>query len=240
MNYILSYAIRVMQILFLNLLLSGDNVGVIALATRNLPQNYAKKASGIGIAAAILLKILFAGVILLAFDITWLPIKLVGGILLLKITWDFIKPQTQEEESKIKQVDRFWAAVISIIIADITMSLDNVLAVASAAKGDMLLLVAGLVLSIPVYFFGSQFVMRLMQKYLLVIYIGGAVLAHTAFSMLLEDRLVSGYVPELLSISIPFVMAALVLVYGAIVMRKNKKVEAAAEKEGTNHAERTV
>lgn len=234
MSHILSYVLSVIQILFLNLLLSGDNVGVIALATRNLPRNYARKASAIGITAAILLKIAFSAIILLAFDILWLPIKLTGGILLIKITWDFIKPQKQEEGTKIKQSGKFWNAIISIIIADITMSLDNVLAVASAAKGDMLLLISGLVLSIPVYFYGSQFVMGLMQKHLIAIYIGGAVLAHTSFNMLLEDRLIAGYISRVFSISVPYIMAAVVLIYGIYMIRKNKKVETAIRKAEMN------
>ena len=135
MESLMIFITGVLQITILDLTLSGDNIGIIALATKNLSPKYAKKASFIGISGAIGLRVLFACIITQIMNIQWLPIKLVGGLILVKITWDFIKPECKEEDCKIKKADKFWEAVAIIIIADISMSLDNVIAIASTEIG---------------------------------------------------------------------------------------------------------
>lgn len=222
MNSVLGFIIGALQITVLDLVLCGDNVGVIALATRNLPQRYAKRASAIGTSCAVLLRIFFAAILIYIISIQWLPIKLVGGLILVKITWDFVKPREGEEDTHVNQSNKFWGAVTSIIIADISMSLDNVLAIASAAKGNLWLMVFGLLLNIPIIFFGSQIVVKLMKKYPIVVYIGGGLLAHTAFSMILEDRFIAKYFPHMLTVAISFIMGAAVVVYGIYVVKKNR------------------
>jgi YjbE family integral membrane protein len=211
------------QITLLDIVLSGDNIGVIALATRKLSPKYAKKASAIGVFGAVFLRILFACLITYILMIEWLPIKLVGGILLIKITWDFIKSDKKEESSNINPSNKFIAAIWSIIIADATMSLDNVLAIAGASHGNVFLIIFGLLLNIPIIFFGSQYVAKLMNKHPIVTYIGAAVLAYTSFKMLLQDNLLVHFVPDILAIVIPYVAALLTIVYGIYIINKPTK-----------------
>ncbi|WP_094547823.1 TerC family protein [Petroclostridium xylanilyticum] len=222
MDAILAIIIGALHITLLNLVLSGDNIGVIALAIKNLPQEYAKKASLIGVTAAIFLRVIFTSAVTFIMAIQWLPIKLVGGLLLIKITWDLIKPQHEQEQEQhhVAVSNKFWGAVYSIIIADITMSLDNVLAIAGAAKGNIGLIIFGLLINIPIIFFGSQFVADLMKKYTFVIYIGGAILAHTAFGMILEDRLIVPYIPHIIGMMVPWLIAFATLLYGVYVIKK--------------------
>ena len=218
--------IGILKITILDLTLSGDNIGVIALVTKRLPVKYAKKASLIGITGAIGLRILFACIITLIMNIQWLPIKLVGGLFLVKITWDFIKPESQEESCSVKKAERFWEAVAIIIIADISMSLDNVIAIASAANGSVMLIIFGILINVPIIFFGSQFVANLMRKHPIVIYFGGGILAHTSLKMILEDNLTIRYIgvaPALLTI-IPWFFAISILVYGCLMTKKSKTV----------------
>lgn len=220
MDGILSFIIGTLKITLLDIVLSGDNIGVIALATKDLPERFAKKAAIIGVTAAIALRIIFASCVTLILKIQWLPIKLIGGLLLIKITWDFIKGE--DEEENVKAENKFWAAVGSIVLADITMSLDNVLAIAGAAEGNISLIIFGLILNIPIIFFGSQYVAKIMKKYPMAIYIGGGILAHTAFKMLLEDRLIVDKIPHSFLIAFPYAMAFLTLAYGLYVTRNAK------------------
>ncbi len=222
MENILPLFLGALQIAILDLTLCADNIGVIALATKNLPSSYSRKATIYGISGAIGLRILFACFMTILLSVSTVPIKLIGGLLLIKITWDFVKPETGEEESSnVKQANKFWEAVGIIIIADVSMSLDNVLAIAGAADGNVLLIIFGIALNIPVLFFGSQFVASLMKKYRIAIYIGGAILAHTAFKMIFEDSLVYSHIPHLFGVVFPWVMAAATLLYGVYVVKKS-------------------
>ncbi|WP_298837041.1 YjbE family putative metal transport protein [Clostridium sp.] len=225
----MAFIIGVLQITILDLTLSGDNIGVIALATKNLSSKFAKKASFIGIAGAIGLRILFACVITQIMAIQWLPIKLVGGIVLVKITWDFIKPASKEVECNVKNADKFWGAVAVIIIADISMSLDNVIAIASTADGNVLLIVIGILINIPIIFYGSQFVANLMKDHPMVIFLGGAILAHTSVKMILEDNITIKYLglPHTISVIIPWVFAIGILLYGYLEIKRVEKSKTA-------------
>lgn len=224
MGQIISLILGALKITLLDIVLSGDNVGVIALATKDLPEKYAKKASIIGISFAILLRIVFAIFITYILMISWLPIKLIGGLLLVKITWDLIKDISNEEANDVKSTSKFWSAVLNIVLADLSMSLDNVLAIGSTANGSVLLIVIGLAVNIPVLFLGSRFVCNLMKKHPIVIYIGGAILAHTAFKMIFEDHLITPYMSSAVAATIPYLMAVLVLFYGIYALKKYSKV----------------
>jgi len=217
----------ILQITLLDLTLSGDNIGVIALVTRKLPEKSAKLASMFGIAGALIMRILFACILTYVLAISWLPIRLLGGILLIKITWDFIKPK-QEENHVVKEVQALKDAVFTIIIADVSMSLDNVLALAAAADGRMILLIIGILLNIPIIFFGSKFVADLMNKFEIVIYIGGALLAHTSLKMIFEDQLFEKYIhlPILAGSILPWGIALLVLFYGLYTINTQKVASA--------------
>lgn len=225
MENVLAFVIGALQIAVLDLTLCADNIGVIALATKNLPAEYSRKATIYGISGAVSLRILFSCFMTLLLSISSVPIKLIGGLLLIKITWDFIKPCDDEEECiNVKQTNKFWEAVGVIIIADVSMSLDNVLAIAGAADGRLMLIVFGIALNIPVLFFGSQYVSSLMKKYKITIYIGGAVLAHTALKMIFEDSIIYSRTPHLLGIVIPWLIAVATLIYGIYTVKKSKEI----------------
>ncbi|MFL0198366.1 TerC family protein [Clostridium sp. WILCCON 0269] len=221
MDNLTTFLLGALQITLLDIVLSGDNIGVIALATRDLPKKYAKSASIIGVFAAIFLRILFACLITYILLIEWLPIKLIGGILLIKITWDFIKPESPKLEYAVPNTpNKYWKAVSSIVLADVAMSLDNVLAIAGAAQGHIVLIIFGLALNIPIIFFGSQYVAKLMNKHPIIIYIGGAILAHTSFKMFLEDNLLHNFTSPVMINIISFGSAIIVLLYGLYIINK--------------------
>ncbi|HYE11273.1 MAG TPA: TerC family protein [Patescibacteria group bacterium] len=222
MDGVINVLLPIVQIALLDIVLSGDNVGVIALAIRNIDPKKAKLVSMIGITGAILIRIFFASILTVIMDVEWLPIKLAGGILLLKITWDLINEDVEEEGSHVKSEGSFWKAVVSIILADISMGLDNVLAIAGAAHGSASLIALGVMINIPIIFFGSQFVADLMKKHKITIYIGGAILMHTALSMILEDRLLLPYVSHLIAVILSWLLAAAVLGYGFYKVKQIK------------------
>lgn len=221
MGNITRFIIGILQITLLDFTLSGDNIGVIALATRKLSKDIAEKARITGAAAAIILRIIFACGITFILAIDWLPIKLVGGILLVKITWDFIKPNHSEENTEVKATSKFWDAIMVIILADLSMSLDNVLAIAAAADGHMLLIIFGILLNIPIIIFGSKLVADLMNKHKIVIFLGGAILAHTSFKMIFEDKLIANYINHYFAAIFPWLMAIAVIFYGIYVIKKD-------------------
>lgn len=221
MDNLTVFLIGALQITLLDIVLSGDNIGVIALATRDLPKKHAKSASIIGVFAAIFLRIVFACLITYILLIKWLPIKLIGGILLIKITWNFIKPEPPRlEEAAVNTSNKYWSAVSSIVLADAAMSLDNVLAIAGTAQGHIGLIIFGLALNIPIIFFGSQYVAKIMNKHPITIYIGGAILAHTSFKMLLEDNLLHNFTSPMMINIISFSAAIIVLLYGLYTINK--------------------
>ena len=224
MGSILLFMTGAFQITLLDIVLSGDNIGIIALATKNLNEAYAKKAAIIGVFGAISLRILFTCLISYILMIQWLPIKLISGLLLIKITWDFIKPENNISNKSNQQVSSsndFMGAIKSIIIADATMSLDNVIAIAAAANGQFILIIFGLLLNIPIIFFGSQLAAKLMNKHPIVVYFGGAVLAHTAVKMVLEDNLIIGFIPYSVLIILPIIAAIAIMIYGAFSIQND-------------------
>jgi YjbE family integral membrane protein len=222
MDNIWQLLFSVLQITIMDITLSGDNVSVIALAIRNLPKKQAKIASLIGVAGAVVLRIIFTCIISIIMSIGWLPIKLIGGILLIKITWDLLSMEDASGDSDIEVCKSLWKAISNIIIADLSMGLDNVLAIAGAAHGNIWLIIFGLSLSIPIIFFGAKFVANLMKKYGIIVYVGASILMYTAVSMITGDNLLSRYIPDLVSEIMALVFGAAVIVYGVIKIRKDK------------------
>jgi YjbE family integral membrane protein len=225
MHDILTFVTAALQIALLDIVLSGDNVGVIALAIRNLPEQDAKKATVIGIVGAIGCRIFFASILTTIMGIEWLPIRLIGGLLLVKITWDLVNNCGGEEEVHLATngvSNGLWKAVSSIILADISMSLDNVLAIGGAANGNVLLITFGIALNLPLLFFGSKYVAELMNKYKIVIYIGAGILIHTALAMIVEDQIIAPYVPHILAKVAPWTVALLILGYGFHLVGREK------------------
>lgn len=221
MSELLYFIVTALQITLLDIVLSGDNLGLIALAIRNLPAKQAKIATLTGVGGAIGFRIIFASLMTTIMAIRWLPIRLVGGILLLKITWNLITANAAgEEEGHVASAGTFWKAVASIIVADMSMSLDNVLAVGGAADGNIGLIAFGIFLNLPILFFGSQLVANLMNKYRVIIFAGAAILTHTALHMVLEDQLLAPFVPHLLTLIFPWLVALGVFCYGVYLLKK--------------------
>jgi YjbE family integral membrane protein len=178
------------QIIMINIVLSGDNAVVIALASRSLPPQQQKQAILFGSFGAIVLRIIltFFAVYLLALP--WL--KIIGALLLFWIAVKMLIPE--DEEPDLEAHDHLWGAIKTIIVADLVMSLDNVLGVAAAAKGHLVLLVLGLAISIPLIIYGSTLVLKMMTRWPIVITLGGAVLGWVAGEMMITDPMVSGWV----------------------------------------------
>ncbi len=195
-----AFWIAVGQIIMIDILLGGDNAVVIALACRKLPP--AQRTKGIlwGTAGAIVLR-----VVLIFFALTLLAIpylKLVGAVLLVWIGVKLIAPDEEDGHGNIESSDRLWAAVKTVIVADLVMSVDNVIAIAGAAEsvgGDhkMPLVIFGLLVSIPIIVWGSQLVIKLMDRFPAIITIGGMLLGWIAGTMAVTDPAVLGLVPTL-------------------------------------------
>lgn len=177
---------RILSIIVLNLVLSGDNAVVIALATRKLPATSQNKAIVIGTAGAVILRILL---MLIAVELLTVPyVKIVGAVLLFYIAYDLLK--SNGEEAEVKSETTLLSAIRTIIIADLVMSLDNVLAIAGVADGYFMLAVLGLIISIPIVIFGSQVILKLMDRFPWLIWIGALLIAYTAGTMLVEDNFI--------------------------------------------------
>lgn len=178
------------QIILINIVLSGDNAVVIALACRSLPHEQQKKAILFGSVGAIVLRVLLT---FFAVYLLTLPyLKLLGAALLLWIGIGLLKGEDDEEE--LEGHSGLMAAIKTIIIADLVMSLDNVIGVAAAAKGNILLLVLGLVISIPLIIFGSTLILKLMNRFPIIITLGAALLGWVAGEMALSDPSIKAYV----------------------------------------------
>ena len=178
------------QIMMINIVLSGDNAVVIAMASRSLPAKQQKQAIFFGSFGAIALRIVltFAAVMLLGLPY----LKIIGSALLGWIGVQMLIPD--EADAEIDGHAQLWAAIKTIIIADFIMSLDNVLGVAAAAKGNLLLLIIGLALSIPLIIYGSTLILKLMNRFPIIITVGGGVLGWVAGEMLVTDPAISGWV----------------------------------------------
>lgn len=192
--------VAVGQIIMIDILLGGDNAVVIALACRKLPP--AQRRLGIlwGTFGAIALR-----VILIFFALTLLKIsflKIVGALLLLWIGVKLLAPEDDDEHANIQPADKLWAAVKTVIVADFVMSLDNVIAIAGAAETageghQMPLVIFGLLVSIPIIVWGSQLVIKLMDRFPIIITAGGMLLGWIAGTMALTDPAVATYLPQL-------------------------------------------
>jgi YjbE family integral membrane protein len=184
--------VDVFKIIMIDLLLSGDNAVVIALACRNLPEAQRRKGVMFGVGGAIGLRIMLT---FFAVGLLSLPyLKLIGALLLLWIGIKLILPEEEHSAENIKADTRLLGAVKTIIIADFVMSLDNVLGVAAAAKGNVWLLIFGLIISIPMIAWSSQLVLKLIDRFPLIIYAGGALLGYVAGEMLVTEALFAALV----------------------------------------------
>lgn len=218
--------VDVFKIIVINLLLSGDNAVVIALACRNLPLELRKKGVLFGVGGAIVLRVLLT---MFAVNLLALPyLKLVGALLLLWIGIKLIVPEEEHGADSIQADTRLMGAIKTVLIADLVMSLDNVLGVAAAAKGNVWLLIFGLLISIPLIMWSSQLVLKLIDRFPIIIYAGGALLGYVAGEMLVGEAIFEPLVEprHYLHWLIPLFCTALVLVVGRwLAMRKVVELE---------------
>lgn len=200
-----------MEITLINLLLSGDNAIVIAMAARRLPHGQRRKAVWWGAAAAVLLRCTLTIGAVLILDIPFL--QTAGALLLLLIAMKLML-ERNEHDTRAPASSSLTGAVWTIVAADFVMSLDNVLAVAAIADRDMVLLIIGIAMSIPIIIWGSSFIMRLLDRVPGLAYAGGALLAFTAGDMMMHDAGLARILPEVSSDirkAIPYLAAAALL-----------------------------
>ena len=242
-----AFWVALMQIIGVNIVLSGDNAVVIALAARSLPPKQQKQAVLWGSGAAVVMRIVLTVV---AVQLLALPyLKLIGAALLLWIGVQLLLPEEEEEgEGKGSENTGMVAAIRTILIADLVMSLDNVIAVAAAAKGSLTLLILGLLISIPLVIFGSTLLMKFMERWPIIITIGGGLLGWVAGEMAISDPAVKDWVDAnaaWLHYAAPVLGAAIVIAIGKILARRSAEHEtdrpvvdlaSAADQHGTGAA----
>ncbi|WP_316569993.1 TerC family protein [Neobacillus sp. YIM B06451] len=215
----MEFLTALMAIVMIDLVLAGDNAIVIGLAARNLPKNQQKKVILWGTAGAIIIRALATIIVVQLLKIPGL--LLVGGVLLI---WIAIKLLVEEKGHDVKAGGSFWAAIRTIIIADALMGLDNVLAVAGAAHGSFVLVILGLLISVPIVVWGSTLILKWVDRFPIIITIGAAVLGWTASKMIVSEPFLMEYFAN------PFVkygfelliVAAVVLIGRAIKNKQHK------------------
>ncbi len=185
---------RFLGVLAIDLILSGDNAVVIALAVRQLKGDTRRKAIILGATGAVLLRLFFAAIITFLLQIPLL--QAVGGLLLLWVAWKLVHDSPGSEEDKVQAGGNLWEAVRIIIIADVVMSFDNVVALVGVSGGNLWLLVFGLALTIPLIIWGSTLLSALLDRWHWLVYLGSGILVYVAVEMFFEDRLVHEFVGD--------------------------------------------
>lgn len=211
-------------IITINLVLSGDNAVVIAIACRKLPFEQRKRAILWGTFLAIIVRVIAT---ILAVYLLKIPyVYMIGGIILLWISYNLLREDEREEA--INSSEDLVQAVKTIVVADVMMGLDNVLAIAGAAKGDVVLIVMGLLISVPLMIFGSQLILRAMERFEWLVYVGSGVLAVTAANMILMEDAMHAWIAGRvwLELAIKIGVVALVLVAGYLQRTKTTRTHA--------------
>jgi YjbE family integral membrane protein len=216
-----SFFVGLLRITSIDILLSGDNAVVIALASRSLPEAQRRMAVLGGSAAAVTMRILLCLVITTVMEVPYL--KLTGGLLLLYIGVKLVIPEGEAHGEGIAATTHVWGAIRTILIADAVMSLDNVVAIAAAAHGSVLLIALGLVISIPLIVFGSQLVLRLLNRLPLLVVLGAGLLGWIAGEIIVSDPVVLSRLPydeHTLSLVAKPALALLVMGVGSLLARR--------------------
>ena len=177
--------LAVLKIIWVNVLLSGDNAVVIALACRQLPPRTRRWGIALGAGVAVLLRVIFTGIVATLLVLPWL--KFAGGLALLYIAIDLIKPEDHGGNDKIKAHDSLWRAVGTVAVADIVMSLDNVVAIAAIAQGSWLLLTLGLAISIPLIVVGAALITMIFERWPILVWAGAGLLGWIAGDLMISD-----------------------------------------------------
>lgn len=184
----LEWFFAIFYIVWIDIVLAGDNAVVIALAVRNLPPKQRKMGILLGAGAAVVLRASLTAVTTKLLLVPYL--KLIGGLLILWIAFKLLRQGEEHDTGDKEGAQGLWQAVWMIIVADITMSLDNVMAVGGAARGNNALILFGLALSIPLVVFGSNLISKAMARYQIIVFIGAAILGKVGGEMMLTDKIV--------------------------------------------------
>lgn len=211
--------IALLKIIAIDIVLSGDNAIVIAMASRNLPVEQRNKAILWGTAGAVILRILFAIIIVWLLQIPY--VNLIGGILLLWISYKVLVGG--EEDANISGHNGLMRAIGTIILADAVMSLDNVIAVAGAADGHVTMIAIGIAISVPIMIFGSKFIVKAMDKYSWIGYVGSGILAWTAGEMIFKDKQLAQFLDIQSGVITYLIIAALTALTLGLGYLANKK-----------------
>jgi YjbE family integral membrane protein len=216
-------------VLWVNLILSGDNAVVIAMAARRLEGRQRRIAIIWGAAGAVVLRLIFAAVVVYLLRIPFLQV--VGGLLLLWIAWNLVHEDTSEEgEEKVQAGTSAWEAIRIIIVADAVMSLDNVIALVSASNGNFLLLVLGLATTIPLVIYGAALLTSLLDRFPILVYVGAGLLVYIAVEMFFKDKAAHEYLKPYEHLEIPMAAAA-VAVFTAVAWLWKRRASRTAQAE---------
>ncbi len=211
-----AFWLGVLQIIWIDILLAGDNAVVIALACRNLPPHLRLWGMLLGAGVAVLLRILFTLIISTLMTLPFL--KLAGGVALFFIAIKLLMPHDENEHKDVKSSEHLWQAVRIVALADIVMSLDNVIAIAGAAKGNAALYVFGLAASIPLIIAGAALVMSLLTRYPILVWAGAGLLGWIAGELIATDPAVTGYLSEAFGPDALHSVAIAAAVAGALIV----------------------
>jgi YjbE family integral membrane protein len=219
-----TFWLAAVQIMGINILLSGDNAVVIAMAVRSLPPKERFWGMVLGAGAAAILLILFTGLVATLMSLPYL--KLAGGLALFWVAIKLVSPQPHDAEDTPEAIEDLWRAVRVVVVANIVMSLDNVIAVAAAAKGDYLLLGLGLAVSIPVVIAGSALFLAIIERFPIVVWGGGALLGWIAGGLLPEDPVIAEHLSEstaeMLDVVCGVIGALIVVAVGMYLVRSRR------------------
>lgn len=211
-----TFWLGVLQIIWIDILLAGDNAVVIALACRNLPPHQRVWGMVLGAGVAVLLRILFTLVVATLMTLPFL--KLAGGVALLFIAIKLLVPEHGEDHPQVEGSNRLWQAVRIVALADIVMSLDNVIAIAAASKGNAALFVFGLAASVPLIIGGAALVMSLLTRYPILVWAGAALLGWVAGELIATDPAVRGFVADYLNPQIMPSFAVMIGILGILIV----------------------
>ncbi|HTS54942.1 MAG TPA: TerC family protein [Burkholderiales bacterium] len=212
------------EIIGVNIVLSGDNAVVIALASRALPREQRGTAIALGSAGAILMRIALTVAAAELLRLPWL--RLAGALLLLWIGVRMLLDGGDDHDLVAAPASGPWAAIRTILVADFVMSLDNILGVAAAARGQMTLLMAGLIISIPLIVFGSALILRVMDRFPVLVTLGAGLIGYVAGEMLLDEPVVESWLPTsaaFVSYGVPVASAVVVILAGHAIAARGAR-----------------
>ncbi|WP_028611249.1 TerC family protein [Paenibacillus harenae] len=219
-----------LTIVFIDLILAGDNAIVIGLAARNLPKEQQKKAVIWGTVGAVGIRIIATLLVVQLLNVPWL--NLVGGLLLIWIAYKLLVQD--DSHDNVKAGNTLWQSIRTIIIADAAMGIDNVIAVAGAAHNNMVLVILGLIISVPIVVWGSTLFIKIINRFEWIVYVGSAVLAYTAAKMITHEKSFKEFFETNPVIYWSFVVVAIILTIAAGWFTNSRR-QAARQKSSESH-----